>query len=240
MTRFLCFSLLVLIIFPVFAQEEQMSFPRGNQDVLMRMHQQLTQELQQVQRMLNVIPPTDTQYIEIMKAQQTELTKQLKDIAQQLQESEITNALPGRETRIPEMPGISRPPESMLAPGMGLPPSMPGMMPQGGYGQSPLPTQPQVRPYPDLLSPVVPPQIISPYNSAPVTPPYMPQGMPDQAWDNPWGPRPAANAKELTEMKQSVDSLRREIADLKETVKTLEAQIQLLNRNIVLERAKGQ
>jgi cell division protein FtsB len=53
---------------------------------------------------------------------------------------------------------------------------------------------------------------------------------------NPWAPKPA---KELIEIKQTVDSMRTEIAALKETIKNLEAQIQLLNRNILLsERAK--
>jgi predicted RNase H-like nuclease (RuvC/YqgF family) len=84
----------------------------------------------------------------------------------------------------------------------------------------------------------------------PVTPPQqyylppqpVPEAVPNWAdqnrggWD-PWGPKQPN--KELTEIRQSIESLRSEIADLKETIKTLETQIQLLNRNILLsEKAR--
>jgi hypothetical protein len=66
--------------------------------------------------------------------------------------------------------------------------------------------------------------------------PTPPWGDPDRTWDaTPWGPR---LPKELVETKQSIDSLRKEIVDLKETIKALETQIQLLTRNILLERTK--
>jgi hypothetical protein len=57
-------------------------------------------------------------------------------------------------------------------------------------------------------------------------------GNPAQAWENsPWGPR---LPQELTGVKQSVDSLQKEIADLKEIIRRLETQIQLLNRTVLL------
>lgn len=60
----------------------------------------------------------------------------------------------------------------------------------------------------------------------------------DQAWaESPWNPRPS---RELTELKQTVDSLRKELAEMRETVKSLETQIQLLNRNILLSQPKTQ
>jgi uncharacterized coiled-coil DUF342 family protein len=43
-------------------------------------------------------------------------------------------------------------------------------------------------------------------------------------------------SKELTELKQTVDSLRKELSEMKESVKALETQIQLLNRNILLSQ----
>ena len=205
----------------------------------MRMQQQLTQELQQVQRMLSVIPPSETQYIEMMKTQQAELMKQLKDVAQQLQAfetpPETANALQGGETRIPEMSNIP----------LGMDPRMQGMPGMPQQPMSPwmgqmerMPMQPPVRPYSDI-APVAPPPTIVPYTPPMQNPTW---GDQNQAWggNNPWGPNPAPS-KELVEMKQSIDAMRKEIAELKETVKTLETQIQLLNRNIVLsERAREQ
>ena len=239
MTRFLCCSLLLVVALPVFAQNGlDPMITRGNQDAYIRMQQQLTQELQQVQRMLSVIPPGETQYIEMMKTQQAELMKQLKDVAQQLQAFEIppetANALQGRDARIPEMPAM--PPVDPRMPGMGGMPQQP-MSPWLGQGQT-MPMQPPVRPYSDI-APVAPPQTIVPYTPPMPNPTW---GDQNQAWggNNPWGPNPAPS-KELVEMKQSVDAMRKEIAELKETVKTLETQIQLLNRNIVLsDRAREQ
>ena len=79
------------------------------------------------------------------------------------------------------------------------------------------------------------------------TPPYhqipqpYPQPMPpwmgmDQGSASAWEPTSwgAKLPKELTELKQSVESLQKEVADLKETIKALETQIQLLSRTILL------
>jgi hypothetical protein len=82
-----------------------------------------------------------------------------------------------------------------------------------------------------------------PFPMGPMTPTPMPHSFPptytpynpgpywgiDQ--DTQWGPR---LPRELTEVKQSVELLRKEVADLKETIRTLETQIQLLSRNILL------
>jgi DNA repair exonuclease SbcCD ATPase subunit len=60
--------------------------------------------------------------------------------------------------------------------------------------------------------------------------PNVPQwGNQAPSWE--WGPR---LPKELTEVKQSVESLQREITELRELIKRLETQIQLLNRTILL------
>jgi predicted RNase H-like nuclease (RuvC/YqgF family) len=82
-----------------------------------------------------------------------------------------------------------------------------------------------------------------PYNPIPSIPPAAPSwGAPDQQWEMaPFGPR---LPKELTEVKQTVESLRKEVSELKETIKVLETQIQLLNRNFLLnekvrEKEKG-
>ena len=220
----------------MFAQEElrlleRPPLPVGNQAVLMRTQQQLTQDLQQVQRMLSVIPPTETQIVDALKTQQSELTKQIKDLAQQLQVYEAPQD-------VPTIPGMSMPPmrEPELPFNRSQDPMMSGM---------PMPYQTQ----PMMPSTIVPQQTMPHYN-----PPYsmgMPgiQGMANPpTWGAPamqaWGgmqPDSGSSVKELAEIKQSVNSMRREIAELKETIKTLEAQIQLLNRNILLsEKAREQ
>ena len=248
MTRFLCASLLFLVALPLFAQEEffmplERPLPSGNQAALLNMKQQLTKDWQQIQQMLNVISPNDTQFIDTLKAQQVELTKQIKDVTQQLQAFETPS-----EVGMGMMPGMMppsmpKPPDSAFM--MGAAPDNMGAMPPGMPmpSQQPLPI-PQ-RSYPEV-QPIMPSQATPLYNPPPggmMGMPDMPTGIDqNRAWDNsPWGPRPASSAKELTEIKQSVESLRKEIADLKATIKALETQIQLLNRNILLsEKIKEQ
>ena len=128
----------------------------------------------------------------------------------------------------------------------GMPGAMPGGMSAGMHGSTPQPGMPGMFPGTPMVNPMLPPQ--TPYNLQqpggtmpypPVTPTMTPptpptQFDPDQAWANsPWVPQPS---KELTELKQTVETLRREIGEMKESVKALEAQIQLLNRNILLNQ----
>jgi len=245
MTRFLCASLLFLVALPLLAQEEstmplERSLPRGNQATLMNMRQRLTRELQQIQQMISVAGPNDTQFIDTLKAQQTELTKQIKDVTQQLQtfEGSGEGGMGMMPLAPPSMPGL----DSMSMPNMpgGMMPGM-GAMPTGMLPQQTLPTSP--RSYPEMQSviPLSPTQSYIPSGVMGGMMPDTPTGIDqDRMWgdNSPWGPR-TSSSKELTEMKQSVESLRKEIAGLKETVRTLETQIQLLNRNILLsERAR--
>jgi len=204
----------------------------GTQSViLLQTKTELTQKLQQIQQMLSIVSPSDTQFIETLKTQQAELTKQLRDVMQQLQTPDVPNT--------DEVPSV--PPGGM----------MPGRLthtPERDLTPPRIHTMPAARPE----NPVgVPPNYQKPvYDSAPPYPPYAvppgySAGMPypteneqDRAWEmTPWGPR---LPKELTEMKQAIESLKKEIGDLKETIQGLEAQIQLLNRNIVLsEKVTG-
>jgi len=253
MTRFLCFALLLAIAAPLYAQEMPaagQSLPR-DPALLLRMREQITNELQKIQQMRGIISPNDTQLIESLDAQQAEWSKQLRDITQQMQagtlhvlnDGEMPPGLMGSSSeRVPRIPGMSGMPTweangplpqdprgGYVPPGMPVmpdnrfpsqAPGMPGAMPQMPMSQMP-------------TYPVQPPQD-----------PYFSSGFgggqnwynQDRGETNYWGPR---LPKELTEVKQSVESLKREIAELKETIKVLETQIQLLNRNILLsERVK--
>ena len=209
MTRFLPFSLLLLLALSLFAQSEQV--PSGqtlpqSPALLTRMREQLTLELQQTQRMLGFVNPNDTQLVATLKAQQTELTKQLRDITQQIQaDSPVTSSI-GEV-----LPDISRQPI----------PSFPSIR-----NLDPLPGMPTGYQNPAFSAP---PAIPS-YNAVPLQPsPSNWINQEQQLWD-----MLPSLPKELIEVKQSVESLQKEIADLKETIKALETQIQLLNRTILL------
>ena len=240
MTRILCFALLLAIATPLYAQEKplvEQLLPR-DPALLSRMREQITNELQKIQQMRGIISPNDTQLIESLDAQQAEWSKQLRDITQQMQA------------------GILPPPnESVIAQGQFVPstgrsgmPAMPtwetnGPLPQdprGGYVPPGMPVMPDNR-FPSQAPGMpggmhqMPMSQMPIYPSQPPQDPYFGGG---QNWYNQergetnyWGPR---LPKELTEVKQSVESLKREIAELKDTIKVLETQIQLLNRNILL------
>jgi DNA repair exonuclease SbcCD ATPase subunit len=207
-TRLFCFFSLLLLGSFALAQENLPPLPerippRTNPALLMRMRSQLAFELQQTQRTLTLIDPNDTQLAATLKAQQAELSNQLKEITQQLQGADP--AAPAETVREPDLPVIPKSADPALI--------------QGGIPQTPRPFLP-----PGMYQE---PPIISPMN--PVTPPAYQDR---DSWEtSPWTPKPS---KELTEMKQTVESLRKEIAELKESVKALETQIQLLNRNILL------
>lgn len=229
MSRLLSAALLFVIALPVSAQDDAayrrplISRADAPSAILLQTKTELTQKLQQIQQMLSVVSPGDTQFIETLKTQQAELTKQLRDVMQQLQTPDAPNT-----AELP--PGLTV--DSAMVPGMlptriaesGLPPVIP-------VHPSPMPAKRNEVPFPtpNYSMPVYVPTPV--YNPNPA---YFPPNGHDQdrAWEiPPWGPR---LPKELTEMKQSIESLQKEIGDLKETIKALEAQIQLLNRNIVL------
>jgi len=276
MKRLVCLALLLLTSLPAFAQDGPPVLGQAlpnDPALLMRMRDQLTQELQRIthelqrtQQMLSVVNPNDTQTIGALTAQQAELARQMGDVMRQLHAPNVPNmgagvpgasvpgagvpgpdvrpgltpapafppGLGGLERQIPDWrqtepvmpPGIPMlPPESMV-PGMpgGMPMSSGGMMSGNMMGGMP-PGMPS-----GFYNPT-PPNI--PFNPADIMPNNVPH------WGNPppdleaayWGPR---LPRELTDMRQSVESLQREIASLRDTVRQLETQIQLLSRNILL------
>jgi hypothetical protein len=223
--------------------------PRMNPAVLLRMRQQLTFELQQTQRTLGFIDPNDKQLTASLQEQQAELTNQLKEINAQLkmqgipienQEPSANNLTPkatdsvtGTATPLPVNPDLliqrrENPGTKPITPNSATELTTPHDLPKPIASPIP-PFQPPFQPIPGIgINP-----INNPIESATPLPTPFDQ---DQAWaDSPWIPKPS---KELSELKQTVDSLRKEIADLKENIKALETQIQLLNRNILLSQPK--
>ena len=262
MTRTLCFTLLFLIALPLFAQNEPpeavgRALPR-DWAFLMRMReqvalqlQQIQQDLQQIQQTLAVVPHNDTHIIEILTTKQAELTakqaeliKQHNDVLKELQTvgngaQSFGSILPGTEGRTGMVQAEQFPTQPM-------PPAMP-LGQRGSIQVSPMPVMPTPQ-YP--LNPLQGMPTYGPVNNGQGTMmPGMPMpndamvgvpawGNPQATWDAPyWGPR---LPKELTDVKQSVVSLQRDIASLKELVEKLESQIQLLNRAVALERMNEQ
>ena len=267
MKRLLCLALLFLISLPAFAQDGPPVLGQAlpnDPALLMRERERLTLEFAETHRMLSLINPNDTQLVGTLRARQTELARQIDDIVRQLQTPPSTpnigagflgpDARPGmppgfppmqQERQIPDwrqtepamppgmpmpgMQGMRTPPESLMPglsmplggmggipPGMLVPGTMPGGMPPGFHAP-------------------MPPQM--PFNPADMMPNNVPQ------WGNPppdfeaahWGPR---LPRELTDVRQSIESLQREVTSLRDTIRQLETQIQLLSRNILLnERA---
>lgn len=222
--------------------------PRMNPAVLLKMREQAAFELREIQRTLGFIDPADTQIAETLKERQTELTEQLKDATAQLKAQGFPIDEPaasgpssvGSETALPVIPKAQDP---TLVPG-GVPQRAvdPNLLiqrvpldPRSGGFQQPGGMFPGTQ----IIAPKLPPENLGTVpGSVPGT--YgVPQMPPtafdqDQAWANsPWTPQPS---KELTELKQTVDSLRKELGEMKETVKALEAQIRLLNQNILLSQ----
>jgi len=227
MQRLLFAPLLFLFVLPLFAQDEQaplaQPLPR-NQTHLLQAKDKLSREIQQIQQLLGVVSPSDAHY-ETLKTQQAELLKQLKDISQQMQTSDTPSASEVQTTpSIRPTSPMAREVEIPAFPPRGTPimPNSAPQMPPMYSGDTPF-----QRPY----------YHDTPYNQNPMggpmgipdAPPWLAQ---DRSWEaSAWGPRVP---KELIEVKQSVESMRKEIADLKDTIKALETQIQLLSRNILL------
>ena len=223
MFRFLCIPLLALIALPVSAQDESTPSPPVNPFFLKQMWDELTSELQQNQRLLGVISPNDAQFTETLKARQADLTKQLRDVMQQLQTFGGSNI--GENSPVPVIPlAPQRAVQELNHPNFSRVPQEMSVQPLHH------PSHPNI---PAALIPAMPQYDFPPGGSLMF--PSLEQQ--DQNWESPhWGPR---LPKELTEVKLTVETLRKEVAELKDTIKALETQIQLLNRNILLsEKAR--
>ena len=225
------------------------AMPRMNPTMLLRMRNQMTFELQEIQRIIGLVNPDDTQLLDMHKQRQKEVVDQLKDIETQLK----AQGVPVEEDAVgvPAHLGVIPPAQdpTLVPGGIPQPPTDPNLLVQTRQ-----PGMPQMPPGFQMMNPVMPPQTVDGTNpmQPSVTGLHPLPGPPtatihpnqyvvpptgfdqDQAWANsPWVPQPS---KELTEMKQTVETLRKEIGDLKSTVKALETQIQLLNRNILLSQ----
>ena len=221
-----------------------------NPTMMLRMREQMTRELQQIQRQLGFISPQDAQLQKTLNDMQAELLAQVKSIDAQLKEQGVP--VP---TDVADRPNISA-----------IPPGADPTLIPGGSPQQPMraeniliqrpatgdetvdrmvipqpsrmPTgQPDgmVTPIPDPLPqgmmggiiPGMPPQ------QPGMMPGMVPGGMPFEAMPAVPSMMPEPS-KELAELKQTVDALRKELGEMRDTIKALETQIQLLNRNFVL------
>ncbi len=222
---------------PVPLQPPEMS-GRISPTQLLRIRSQLTRDIQESQRILGFIDPADTQLVALHKEQQAELLSQLKEINEQLKAQGFPTGNEVAPAEEPTLPPRPRAEDPTLVPG-GTPraPADPNLLVQR-RGETPpnfgavMPGATNIDALPPELRAVLE-QSRQPELSSVATP-GMPISTPptafdqDQAWsESPWAVQPS---KELTSVKESVESLRKEVVELKETVKDLEAQIRLLNR----------
>ena len=250
MTLFLRFTLLFLLALPAFAQDD--SLPLGQElprdpALLMRMREQLTFELRETQRTLGFINPNDTQLIETLRARQAELARQMSNVSKQLQS--LGNPIPEEmfqttETRPGALLPIQPTMQSGVTPAQSELPIVQGRQEQPSIRQTMGP--PGMYPTPSMMGQSLPPSYSMPVMPMPGGSYYspthnMPPDMMDipQHWNNQtqatdapyWGPK---LPKELSDVKQSVEALQKEVVELKELVGRLETQIQLLNRTVLL------
>ena len=219
--------------------------------MLIRMRDDMTRELQQIQRQLGFIDPGDAPLRKTLTEMQAELLTQLQDLNTRLKEQGVTGDAadilptpPGPATSPaglpPRVPAIPPGVDPTLIPGgspqPSVPPTVQRQIQMFGDVNDPMSTAPR-NPLPSgMMGGFVPGMPEMPPNAVPgvpATPPRSPTPFDqDQAWsDSPWAPKPS---KELAELKQTVDGLRKELGEMRETVKALETQIQLLNRNFLL------
>jgi len=203
----------------------------------MRERERLNFEYREMQRVLNFINPNDTQLVENLRNRQAELARQMGDVTRQLQTLStpaIGEMLPGMDPRMP--PGVPIPTDNI--PGL-IPPATrqdfnvpsvtPGIIPgmQNAMPANPTPLPGMIGGMGGYLPPTMPPVPNNPMDMQNI--PYW--GNPAQAWEN--SPLGSRLPQELTGVKQSVDSLQKEIAELRETIRRLETQIQLLSRTVL-------
>ncbi|GHT44677.1 hypothetical protein FACS189454_02730 [Planctomycetales bacterium] len=175
-------------------------------------------ELQQTQRTLQFIDPNDRQLRTTLETQQAALTRQLKEI----------EALSQANTSFSPVGAIN---SGMVMPGPGI--SVPASPMPNEYGYNVYPANPTPPVYP--TNPINP-NPASPLGVIPPAFPVMPSVPPQQSGAiSPWG---AAPNRDLIELKYTVELLRKEIAELQQTVRDLNTQIQLLNRNFLNSEKK--
>ena len=209
-----------------------------NPTMLIRMRDQMTFELQQIQRQLGFIDPRDTQLHKTFTDRQAELLAELKDLNAQLKEQGIAMLDDATATHpdLPRIPAIPPGVDPTLIPGGMSSPPLRSEEVRIGLSVPDIPRDPR-NPLPNEMMggsvPGMPGIMPMPSNVIPVVPAMPPtQFDQEQAWaDSPWAPRPS---KELAELKQTVDGLRKELGELRESIKALDTQIQLLNRNFLL------
>jgi len=240
---------------PVGPRVPTVTSPMGGMSppMMLRLRDQMTRELQQIQRQLQFIDPSEVPLRKTLTDMQADILTQLQDINAQLKEQGIspqddvvdTSPLPPASYRpqagMPRVPAIPPGTDPTLVPGGLSQPSTTPPVPRPiltfGDAGDPVSTVPRNSLPSGMMGGFVPGMSeVPPYTPMPGVPapaPRIPTAHDqDQAWaDSPWAPRPS---KELAELKQTIDGLRAELGEMRETTKALETQIQLLNRHFLL------
>ncbi len=213
------------------------------------MREELTMNLREISRLIGQVDPRDTQFLETLRKEQASLVEQLKGF-------ESPAAAPptaaGLDAAAPTLPPVQqnvdrRAPALESFPGDPLPSNWQQMSPDelAKIFAEQRRTQPAAMP--DRLPPAVPPrgfQPPAPFGAggapafgAPASQPLEGFSVPPaDAIPNrlPWSAQQQPS-QEITELKETITALQKQIEQMRAEVKALDTQMQLLNQNILLK-----
>jgi len=208
------------------------------------MRTQLTMQLREISQLLGRVDPRDTQFIETLRQEQALILEQLKSFEAPATPGTRAVGTPVSKDQVPTLP-------------------QPGIQRNGGDPRTPFPPNGQMsqEEIAKLIAEVQQTQANRPlFNPQPQSP-YPPQGMggmpapfgggtpafgtpagagvmprtesftvPPQA-GMPWGT--AQSSQEITELKETISTLQQQVEQMRGEIKALETQMRLLNQNIL-------
>jgi len=211
----------------------QPQFHGMSPDTLLRLREELTMQIQQIQQQIGRQSPNDTQFTQFLLTQRAETMQQLQAVEAQLQATaadlQDPARMPPQDMSMGMPPGWQQPQPGMM--GGGMTPEMfqqmmqmqqmqqmqqrQQMPPEFGSWQQQM-QMPQERPMP--FGP----------------PPAQQQGRYIAQWNTPQFD-PMMPGQEVVVLQQAITDLRSEISGLRDQIRSLESQIQLLIRNTMSE-----
>ena len=214
--------------------------PENDPRVAAGMKEELTMQLREITRLMGQIDPRDTQFLDTLRKEQSALIEQLKGL-------EPATKGPEEPEMTPQVQPTTNPRPEAIEPlnpaGPALPPNWQQMPPEelakifaeqqnrrtvGQPGQMP-PIPPRgfqgALPFGEADVPAIGGRRVPPMGEGFMPP--APSGLP-------WGGQQQPS-QEITELKETIAALQKQIEQMRSEVKALDTQMQLLNQNILLK-----
>ncbi len=213
------------------------------------MREELAMNLREISRLIGQVDPRDTQFLETLRKEQASLVEQLKGFDTPAASAATPAA--GLDAADPALPPVQQninrtPPALDTLPGDPLPPNWQQMSPDELAKVFAEQRRSQPTAMPDRLSPIPPRSGYQPpapfgagappaFGAATPLPSEGFSAPPVDAMSNrlPWAAQPAS--QEITELKETITALQKQIEQMRAEVKALDTQMQLLNQNILLK-----